>query len=219
MSFREVNQALLARIAAYQGDLVGINTFLNDSFFDLDGSLDNGAYYVFSAEGNDIFNPMFFALNSTTANARIVQPSFVTDAESGDSRLSKAVLRNTPLTLDGLTGTYDFYVYTSNTSPIPIIRNEELILLYAEAQHISNPLLAVQAIDVVRDAAGLSDYSGGLTPADLLDEILQQRRYSLYGEGHRWIDMRRFNRLSELPIDRVGDDVWVQFPIPLNENQ
>lgn len=219
LSFREVNQALLARIAAYQGDLVGINTFLNDSFFDLDGSLDNGAYYVFSAEGNDIFNPMFFALNSTTANARIVQPSFVTDAESGDSRLSKAVLRNTPLTLDGLTGTYDFYVYTSNTSPIPIIRNEELILLYAEAQHISNPLLAVQAIDVVRDAAGLSDYSGGLTPADLLDEILQQRRYSLYGEGHRWIDMRRFNRLSELPIDRVGDDVWVQFPIPLNENQ
>lgn len=121
--------------------------------------------------------------------------------------------------MDGLTGTYDFYVYTSNTSPIPIIRNEELILLYAEAQHISKPLLAVQAIDVVRDAAGLSDYSGGLTPADLLDEILQQRRYSLYGEGHRWIDMRRFNRLSELPIDRVGDDVWVQFPIPLNENQ
>lgn len=162
---------------------------------------------------------MIFALNSTTANARLYNLAFVTDAESGDSRLSKAVLRNTPLTLDGLTGTYDFYVYTSNTSPIPIIRNEELILLYAEAQHISNPLLAVQAIDVVRDAAGLSDYSGGLTPADLLDEILQQRRYSLYGEGHRWIDMRRFNRLSELPIDRVGDDVWVQFPIPLNENQ
>lgn len=59
LSFREVNQALLARIAAYQGDLVGINTFLNDSFFDLDGSLDNGAYYVFSAEGNDIFIQCF----------------------------------------------------------------------------------------------------------------------------------------------------------------
>jgi hypothetical protein len=29
--------------------------------------------------------------------------------------------------------------------------------------------------------------------------------------------MRRYNRLSELPIDRAGDDVWQQFPRPATE--
>jgi starch-binding outer membrane protein, SusD/RagB family len=47
--------------------------------------------------------------------------------------------------------------------------------------------------------------------------MLKQRRYALYGEGHRWIDMRRYNLLGTLPIDRAGDDVWVQFPRPANE--
>ncbi|WP_432766785.1 RagB/SusD family nutrient uptake outer membrane protein [Phycicoccus elongatus] len=40
-----------------------------------------------------------------------------------------------------------------------------------------------------------------------MDEIVKQRRYSLFGEGHRWIDMRRWGRLNQLPIDRPGDDV------------
>jgi hypothetical protein len=47
--------------------------------------------------------------------------------------------------------------------------------------------------------------------------MLHQRRYSLFFEGHRWIDMRRYNKLGELPIDRTGDKVHVSFPIPLNE--
>ena len=217
-TFLEFNKALSARVAAYQGDLTAISTFLGDSFFDLSGDLNEGAFYVFSSDGNDVFNPMFFALNSSTAGARIAQPDFVPDAETGDLRLSKVVLRNAPLTLDGLTGDYDVFVYTTNTSPIPIIRNEELILLYAEANHISDPVEAVNAINIIRNAAGLSDYSGGLAPADLVDEIVRQRRYSLYAEGHRWIDVRRFGKLNELPIDRAEDDVWTEFPIPLNEN-
>jgi hypothetical protein len=47
--------------------------------------------------------------------------------------------------------------------------------------------------------------------------LLYERRYSLFCEGHRWIDMRRFNRLSELPIERTGDVVAVNFPRPLSE--
>ena len=77
---------------------------------------------------------------------------------------------------------------------------------------------AVTAIDVIRTAAGLPGYSGAVTMADVMDEILNQRRYSLYGEGHRWVDMRRTNRLADLPLDRAGDDVWAEFPIPANEN-
>ena len=34
-------------------------------------------------------------------------------------------------------------------------------------------------------------------------------------EGHRWIDMRRYQKLGELPIDRPGDRVfWSAMPIP-----
>jgi hypothetical protein len=53
----------------------------------------------------------------------------------------------------------------------------------------------------------------------LEDEILFQRRYSLFGEGHRWIDVRRFDRISELPNDRAGDTVPESVPVPANENQ
>jgi hypothetical protein len=48
--------------------------------------------------------------------------------------------------------------------------------------------------------------------------MLNQRRYALFAEGHRWIDMRRYGRLNQLPIDRPGDDVWESFPLPANEN-
>jgi hypothetical protein len=149
----------------------------------------------------------------------VVQPSFITDAEAGDSRLSKTAQLAAPVTLDDLTGDYIVNRYTSNSASIPIIRNEELVLLYAEANVTANPGESVNAINLIRAAAGLGAYTGATDAASLIDEILNQRRYSLFAEGHRWIDMRRFDRLDELPLDRPEDDVWPQFPIPLTENQ
>jgi hypothetical protein len=110
-------------------------------------------------------------------------------------------------------------VYKTQTSPIPIIRNAELLLLRAEARIQTGALDdATDDLNVIRNAAGLPDYDGAITQAALTDEMLRQRRYELYGEGHRWVDMRRYDRLDALPIDREGDDVWTQFPIPANEN-
>lgn len=219
-TFLEANRAISARVAAYQEDWPAVLDYLDDSFLTL--STDNmyeGIYYTFSADQTDILNPMFFPVEATTAGARIVQPSFITDAEAGDERLDKVAQRSEPLTFDGLTGDYAVFVYESNTDPIPIIRNEELILLYAEANIYQNPSEAVEALNLVRQAAGLDPYSGSMTEEALIDEMLTQRRYSLYAEGHRWIDMRRYDRLDELPLDRAEDDVFVQFPIPLTENQ
>jgi hypothetical protein len=113
---------------------------------------------------------------------------------------------------------YDFFVYKTNVSPIPVIRNEELILIYAEVQTQLNHLPdAIVAINRIRTAANLPPYAGAVDQNSLITEILKQRRYSLFGEGHRWIDMRRYNRLNQLPIDRPGDDVWQQFPRPATE--
>ncbi|MEM9824129.1 MAG: RagB/SusD family nutrient uptake outer membrane protein, partial [Bacteroidota bacterium] len=97
--------------------------------------------------------------------------------------------------------------------------NEELILIYAEANIGSNNAEAVNAINVIRNAAGIGDYTGATSDAALVDEVLYQRRYSLFGEAHRWIDARRYDRLDELPLDRSLDKVHVQFPRPESEFQ
>jgi len=228
--FLKFNRALAARVEVYRGNYASANTLLQNSFMDLAGDLYTGVYYTFSLTGADVTNPLFFALNSSGANARIAHPTYITDAEPGDIRVDKAVLREVddgngnlvanPVTQSNLTGNYDVFIYESNEDPVAIIRNEELILLYAEANHISNPSVAVSAIDIVRTAAGLPAYSGGTSPNELVDEILMQRRYSLFAEGgHRWIDLRRFGRLDELPLDRPGDATFEQFPTPLTENR
>ena len=216
--FLEFNKALAARVEAYRGNYSGVLTFLSDSFMDMGGDLKTGAYHTFSLSGADIANPLFGALNQT-AIVRVSHSSFTDDALAGDSRVDKVVLRNAPTEASGLIGTHDVWIYQSNVDNVPIVRNEELILLYAEANHITDPSAAVDAIDVVRNAAGLGDYTGATTPSALVDEILFQRRYSLFGEGHRWVDMRRFGKLADLPNDRSTDNVPAAVPIPANENQ
>ncbi|GAB3820658.1 hypothetical protein GCM10028895_21300 [Pontibacter rugosus] len=110
-------------------------------------------------------------------------------------------------------------VHSNRTDPVSIIRNEELILIYAEANIQTGDLgEAVRALNVIRTGNGLQTYTGPVTREALINEMLYQRRYSLFFEGHRWVDLRRYNRLNELPIDRAGDDVWVSFPIPFAEN-
>ena len=218
--FAKFNRALAARVAVYKQDWTGALDALGNSFFDIDGDLTEGVYYIYSSGGGDQLNPMFFPQNSS-GETRVVQPSFITDAAPGDTRLSKAPQRTASTTQDGLTSDYDFFVYKTNTDKIPIIRNEELLLIYAEAKAqvggAANLDDAVTAINKIRSAANLSNYGGAMTQPAIIDEMLNQRRYSLFGEGHRWIDMRRYNRLTTLPIDRPGDDVWQEFPRPATE--
>lgn len=216
--FQKFNRALAARVAAYRGLYTDVLTYLNVSFFNLNGSFQTGVFHVFSTASGDQLNRFFLAPNAT-GEVRVAHPDFVTDAVAGDTRLQKASLRTAPATQSGLSSNYDVAVYKSNVAPIPIIRNEELILLYAEAKIQTNALPdAVVAINRIRTGNNLPVYAGGVTTAALTNEMLEQRRYSLFCEGHRWVDMRRYNRLDQLPIDRPGDDVWPAFPIPFAEN-
>ena len=180
----------------------------------------SGAYHVFSANSGDQLNPLFLALNST-GDLRTAHPDWLDDAEAGDNRLDNAVARNEPFSNSGLTGTHDVFVYTSNTDAIPFIRNGELVLIYAEAKIQRNQGTdladAVDALNLVRNNADLPDYSGPITQSDLITEMLKQRRYELWFEGHRWIDARRYDILDDLTIDRAGDIVHEQFPRPFNE--
>lgn len=217
-AFNRFNRALAARVAVYRQDWAAANQALNESFLDLNGSLRLGVYHRFSAAGGDQLNPMFYPRNAS-GETRVAHPTYVTDATPNDNRVqSKVALRTTAGFQDGLQSNYDFFLYKSNVDPIAIIRNEELILISAEVKAQTNQFGdAVAAINKVRNAAGIGDYSGAQTQAALITEILRQRRYSLFGEGHRWIDLRRYGRLSELPKDRPNDDVWEQFPRPAND--
>lgn len=215
--FSKFNRALAARVAIYKQDWPAANAALGESFLDFNGDLNAGVYHLFSAAGGDQLNPVFYPRNSN-GEARVAHPTFITNAEAGDKRLGKVALRTATAFQDGLQSDYDFWLYQTNVDPIPIIRNEELILILAEVKaQMGSTDEAVTAINKIRNAAGLPDYSGATDKNSLITEILKQRRYSLYGEGHRWIDLRRYNVLSQLPIDRTGDDVWMQFPIPANE--
>ena len=212
------NRALAARVDVYREQWTDALTDLNESFFDLNGNFSTGVFEVYGTGTGDQLNTAFFPQNQN-GEVRLSHPSYEEDIEGGDDRIGKATLRNTPATKDGLTSDRDVWVYQSSTANIPIVRNEELILIYAEAS-IQNGDFdnAITAINVIRTKHGLEEYSNSEpSKDDLINEMLNQRRYSLFYEGHRWIDMRRYNKLAELPIDRPDDNVWDKFPLPVTE--
>jgi hypothetical protein len=211
------NRALAARVSVYQKNWPDALTNLNESFFGLDQDFNLGVFHVFGTGSGDQLNPVFIPQNQS-GEQRVAHPSYATDIEAADDRINKATLRISPASLSGLSSNRDVWVYTSSTAPVPVIRNEELILIYAEANIQSgNFAEGVKAINVIRNGHGLPDYSGVVDHDNLITEMLHQRRYSLFFEGHRWIDLRRYNLLNTLPIDRPADDVWTEFPLPVTE--
>ncbi len=136
------------------------------------------------------------------------------------------VVAVSPVTLYGETSGYGFNMYPNTDSPVAIIRNEELILLRAEANiglvlaGTGGSLGQAKAdINFIRTTSGGLAARGDLTASNILDELLKQKRSSLLFEGgHRWIDARRYNKLGTLPIDQPGlQRVQTAFPIPQAE--
>lgn len=246
-SFRQFNRALKAKAlierttnvkptacpTCFQDALAllsGSETFINDA----PATFTAGAYHPYGAGVNDVPNVLSDALNNT---AFFVHPSFVTDAQkqvdgtTPDARVaSKTAAYTGPdgaFTNNGLTGTLKWTVYFSGGSPnqgapIPIIKNEELILLRAEAKIGTSDLTgAVTDLNLIRQNSGLLPaYSGPVTQPALIDELLYNRRYSLaWEQGTRWIDARRYDRLNTLPIDRAGDTVFPRMSVPQAECQ
>jgi hypothetical protein len=152
-------------------------------------------------------------------------PSYLTDAQrradgSADLRASnKALVTSVNVTTQSVSSNVKITVYASNVASIPIIKNEELILLRAEANNgLGNRALALQDLDFIRVN------SGGLAPlgvayaGDIVSEILYNRRYSLFDEyGHRWVDMRRYGRLATLEKALPTHRIFPLVPIIVDE--
>ena len=200
----------------YDGAWATALTALSGSFVDDTGDFDLGVYHVYSTAANDQTNEIFESTSAATIKYH-GHPTFETDADSGDTRFAaKVYKRAASVTFDELTTDLGMSLVASSTAPLAIIRNEELILLRAEANIGLADYTAAQAdLDVIRTAAGLTSVTIDATNA--LDQLLHEKRYSLFGEGHRWIDMRRYDKLADLPIDRVGDVIIVNFTVPEDE--
>ncbi|CAN5219155.1 hypothetical protein BH18GEM1_BH18GEM1_00030 [soil metagenome] len=217
-TFLQVNRALLGRVEVYRGNFQAALTALDQSFLSIAAPLDLGVYHSYGGGSGDksltLINPTIFAHTSIVADAE-QQPNGQLDA-----RFLRKVNEVPERVLLDLRSDLRFApLYPSPFSPVAIIRNEELILLRAEANiGLGNVSGAAQDINFIRVNSGGLEQRNDLNAGNILDELLDQKRYSLLFEGgHRWIDSRRYGRLDELPLDRPGDVVHEMFEIPIDE--
>jgi hypothetical protein len=235
-TFRQFNRGLKAAVEVYRGSMgCGATcynaalTALAASFVDTTGvpavTLNKGVYFSYSTGPGDAPNPLF---QNPQTGENFVHPSVRDSVETksgggNDNRYTAKVVGRSSVTTDGLTSDLGWIRYASTDAPVAILRNEELVLLRAEANlGAGQPVLAANDVNYIRVASGGLAAIAGLgaqTPAQILGQILRERKYSLLYEGHRWFDLRRTGNINALILDRAGDQRFSALPVPLSERQ
>ena len=225
-TFGQFNRALAAKAEVMRASAAACGapcydkaiTALAGSFFVADSTkFGLGVNFDFLSEAGGLVNGLseplggvtFFAHPSDSLDAQL-QPG----GQSDRRVLAKiAAKQGAPQVLGGIPqipGTQKFTIYLTGGQAdpghaIPIIRNEELILLDAEAQWFRsapNKLQAVSDINLIRQGAGglgVAAVTIASPDSDFVKELIYNRRYSLLWEqGTRWLDARRFNRLGDI---------------------
>jgi hypothetical protein len=112
--------------------------------------------------------------------------------------------------------------YPANTTAMPIAKYAEAQLILADTRAASGDLTGAEAaINAARNTrAGMPQYSSaGQTQAQVITQIVEERRRELFLEGHRMGDLRRYN-LTFLPASGTaysgGGTYGTQtcFPLP-----
>src|SRR5438876_8843240 len=230
--FGQFNRALKARVEAKRGSLgcascyaTALSALGGTWIADLSAAnRDLGVYVIYSTASSDVLNTVSFAVNRDL----YVHPLIDSIAGVGlDDRYRRKVAINNPActtsydsrTEVGVTGTNQPCTYATNVAPIPIIRNEELVLIRAEARWFTgDQAAALTDLAAVRANSGATNggtaavkFATPTTDDQFEEELLLQRTLSLYQEGHRWVDYRRFNKLDELGT--LAQDVTAGFTV------
>ena len=189
-------QALIARYSLQAGD--------NDKALAAAGRVDLTKRSVFTFD-ETTRNPLFEA---AFGNKNVFEPTNTSLGLSGalapdpaDRRLPFLLRITPPPTAIQNLGTS---FYTANVAPIPVYVPGEMLLIRAEAYARKTDLPnAVIELNKVRTktataadplGAALPAYTGPLTAADVLTEILRNRNIELAYQGFRLDDSRRFGR-------------------------
>jgi hypothetical protein len=206
-TFLQFNRGIKARTEVYRQQWALALTALTESFIDVSSgsaaTLAKGVYHVYSTSSGDATNPLFDPLPTRL----YVHPSILSGAQTRangqpDLRLTNKTAVGVSRVVQQVQGSYKFINYPTSTSPVPILKNEELILLRAEARYQSGDVAgALTDINFIRvNSGGLALLAGFADLNAFIDELLYNRTYSLIFEGgHRWVDFRRYGRLAQLP--------------------
>lgn len=209
-------------------------TALSGSFLDpTPANFQQGAYFDYSSNQGDQTNGLSDPLNGLTFFAlqgNLDSAQLQTNGVDLDQRVLDKIVPSQDTQIIGgipIPGTLKFTVYFSGgqadeAHQIPIIKDEELILLDAEANWFGgSKATALADINLVRQNSGnlpATSLTTASTDAAFVSELLYNRRYSLLWEqGTRWIDYRRFNRLGDIEPAVAGGNVPPVMPIPKSE--
>ncbi len=113
---------------------------------------------------------------------------------------------------DALTPLWVQNKYASPSTPIPLATWDEAQLIIAEAEGGQS---AVDAINRIRTKYNLPLYAGG-TAQEITDQIIEERRRTLWLDGHRIGDKLRFNVPFPTGTNhkgvRYGDNICLPLP-------
>jgi hypothetical protein len=209
-------------------------TALGGSFLDpTPASFQEGPAFDFSGGQGDVSNTLsdplngltFFALQGNLDSAQLQ----VNGVDLDQRVLDKITPASVTQIIGGIpiVGNLKFTIYftggqADESHQIPIVKDEELLLLRAEASWFTGAKAqALSDIDLVRQNSGnlpVTALTPASTDAEFVSELLYNRRYSLLWEqGARWIDYRRFGRLGDIEPAVAGGNVPPVMPIPKSE--
>ncbi len=188
--------------------------------------LSTGIYYR--------FDPVVDQISNLRSDSKIAaNPKLADSIPTTDARRSKLVARPCaagvtppcPLSGQGLSSafTFSFAVPSSanQVRPIPLLKDEELVLLraqaYIEANQFANALLDINAVHQTYNATPVAPF---VTVAAGRSAVLFEKRLSLLFEGpQRLVDLRAYGYLNATYFTKelAGDPYNAAFPIPRAE--
>jgi hypothetical protein len=186
-------------------------------------------YHNFSSTSGDAVNPVTFSVGQTTT--LYVLDTVVSEISAGgDLRAAKLILNIGPpgseagpvanaQAADMMTVGF----YQTASSPIPIIRDEELVLIEAAIQLGEGNLAnAVASIDAIRANVGnVPPYAGAMTYVAVRDQLLHEMRASNIGEPgeERLMAVRNYGlQVQQTQTWGTVDLHTTLLPVPIQES-
>ncbi len=181
-----------------------------------------------SSEGNPAASQ--FRPSGTTANAKghnLPSTEFVNMYEDGDTRKNDYVGIDSDANPFYFSTKYEVSETGINDSgsDIYVIRYTDVILKYAEALNETGSTVdAIPYLNMVRNRAGLGNTTA-TSQSDVRAALEMERRLEFIGEGHRWLDLKRYGTALQTMNDWFAansinvtiDDTKLLLPVPQSQ--